>query len=78
MRAAEPFQFDIAAVVEGDVLIADGVTDHLADENLAAVGLRGHPRRHRDIPAEQVVAAAHRLAHVDAYPDTDAVGPPAK
>ena len=35
---------------------------------------RGHPRRHRDVAAEQVVAAQHRLAHVDADPHPNAVG----
>ena len=35
----------------------------------------GHPRRHRDVAAEQIVAAPHRLAHVDADADPNTVGP---
>ena len=74
----EALQLDIAAVVEGDVVAGDCVAHRLADQSLAAVGLRRHARRHRDIPAEQVVAAPHRLARVDADAHPDPVGAPTK
>src|SRR5258705_3214755 len=79
VRAGKSLEFDVSALVERDVVaIADRISHHLADQNLATVRLACHARRHCDVAAEQVVAAAYRLAHVNADPDTNAVGPPAK
>ena len=46
-----------------------------AHQGLAAVGLRRDASRHRDIAAEQIVAASHRLARVDADANSNSVGP---
>ena len=78
MLAGEALQLDIAAVVEGDVIAGNCVAHRFADQSLAAVGMRRHARRHRDIPAEQVVAPPHRLARVDADAHPDPVGAPTK
>ena len=52
-----------------------GVAHGFADQDLTATGLPGDPRRHRDVAAEQVVAAAHRAAHVDPDPHSNTVVP---
>jgi hypothetical protein len=64
MRAAEPLEFHVSTVVE--LLIGDGVEDGLADQDLAAVGCGGNPRRHRYVAPEQIIAAPHGLPRVDA------------
>ena len=40
-----------------------------------AIGLPGDSCRHGDVTAEQVVAAAHRSAHVDSDPNSNIVVP---
>ena len=47
----------------------DRVGDRLADQDLAALGERGHPGGLGDVAAEDVVVAVHHVAVVDADPD---------
>ena len=76
MGAGEALQLGLAAVVERDVIaVAEGVTNGFADQDLPAIGLPGDSCRHGDVTAEQVVAAAHRSAHVDSDPNSNIVVP---
>src|SRR3954451_856150 len=73
VRAGKTFELDVAALVECNAgSIADGIAHDLTDQNLTALGLPGHPCRHCDVAAEQIVATPYRLSHVDANPNPNA------
>src|SRR4051794_37353553 len=66
MRAGKTFEFDITTLVELNVvMVAHRIAHHLADKNLAAVGLACHARRHSDVTSEQIIAATYRLTGMD-------------
>src|ERR1700733_8336266 len=76
MRAGKALQLDVTAAIKGQVLAtAERLVHGVAHQNLPAAGFGGDACRHRAVAAEQVVAAAHRAAHVDADPNSNPVAP---
>src|SRR5205085_6583356 len=74
VAAGQTLQRDLAGLAERDVARALGeLLQERRDEHLAAVRLRGDPRREDHVAAEEVVALADRLAGVHADPDPDRV-----